>query len=293
MPTVSVIIPTYNRAYCILRAIQSVLDQTYNDFEIIIVDNNSTDNTNELVGNINDERIKFIKINNNGVIAASRNLGIKMASGYYLAFLDSDDWWTPKKLEKSIKVLESGADIVYHNLYITKDNAEAKFIYRKAKTRQLREPVYSDLLENGNAINTSSVVVKKKLMLTIGGFSEDPDLIAAEDYDAWLRLSKHTNKFKKIVNTLGFYNESNDSISSVNKKINNINKIRSLYLNHSTERFTNPTWIYYELALCYLMLKEKAKYRKYITYVLDNGSLFEKIKILNIFIKYMLSTKSV
>ena len=94
----------------------SVLNQTYLNWEVLVIDNYSTDNTDALISEINDIRIKLFKIRNEGVVAVSRNLGIRNSSGEYIAFLDSDDLWLPKKLEISIKFLKQGADIVYHDL---------------------------------------------------------------------------------------------------------------------------------------------------------------------------------
>ena len=119
---VSVVIPTYNRASDLKRALKSVLYQTYFNWEVLVIDNFSTDGTNELISEINDVRIKLFKIKNEGVIAASRNLGIKLSMGEYVAFLDSDDYWLPKKLEISLKFLKEGADIVYHDLHLFSKN---------------------------------------------------------------------------------------------------------------------------------------------------------------------------
>ena len=125
-PLVSIIIPTYNRAEDLKRALQSVFDQTFTDWEVVVVDNHSIDNTDRLIESFNDPRIRLFKIHNEGVIAASRNLGLKHALGEYIAFLDSDDWWLPKKLEESIKYMNQGADIVYHDLfYVTKFDQRA------------------------------------------------------------------------------------------------------------------------------------------------------------------------
>ena len=119
-PLVSIIIPTFNREKELKRSVNSVFNQTYTNWEICIVDNFSSDNTVQIINNYEDQRIKLYMIENNGIIAASRNLGIKNANGKYLAFLDSDDWWEETKLEESVNVLERGAAIVYHDLYKVK-----------------------------------------------------------------------------------------------------------------------------------------------------------------------------
>ena len=105
MPLVSVVIPTFNRAKDLERALRSVLAQTHTNWEVLIVDNYSEDNTDEVIENLNEPRITLFKIHNHGVIAVSRNWGIQHARGKYIAFLDSDDWWTEKKLSESVQYL--------------------------------------------------------------------------------------------------------------------------------------------------------------------------------------------
>ena len=123
-PIVSVVIPTYNRELFLSRALISVVDQSFTRWEAIVVDNHSQDNTDEVIQNFKDSRIKLFKIHNRGVIAASRNLGVRAACGEWIAFLDSDDWWSPIKLERSLQFLNSGADIVYHDLFIVKNEKQ-------------------------------------------------------------------------------------------------------------------------------------------------------------------------
>ena len=106
-PIVSVIIPTYNRAYCIKRTIDSVLNQSFKDFDIFVIDNNSIDNTEEIINAYDNPKINFKKIENNGVIAASRNKGIFLSRSKYIAFLDSDDFWTNNKLDGQIKFMST------------------------------------------------------------------------------------------------------------------------------------------------------------------------------------------
>ena len=114
-PLVSVIIPNYNKEEFLSICIQSVLNQTYKNFEIIIIDNFSSDRSLDVIKKFIDPRINLFQFKNNGIIAASRNFGIKKSNGKYLAFLDSDDYWMKDKLSKSVKVLEQGADFIYHD----------------------------------------------------------------------------------------------------------------------------------------------------------------------------------
>ena len=117
-PVVSIVIPTYNHGRFLKKCLQTVLDQTFTGWEAIVVNNFSEDNTIAVINSFQDQRIHLVNFKNNGIIAASRNLGIKRSVGEYIAFLDSDDWWIPQKLEKSLHYLEQGADVVYHDLFL-------------------------------------------------------------------------------------------------------------------------------------------------------------------------------
>ena len=227
-PLVSIVIPTYNRVEELKRAVKSIYSQTFKNWEIIVIDNNSEDNTKEYIKELNNNKIKFFSTNNNGVIAKSRNIGIQKAKGTYLAFLDSDDWWDPRKLEISLKYLNQGASIVYHDLYRVKRKNQF-FHISKAKTRHLEAPVLEDLLFNGWAINNSSVVIVKNLLQSIGGLSEKKELVGAEDYDAWLKISKITESFVKIPKTLGYYWDGGGNTSNPKRSLINLIEIEGIY----------------------------------------------------------------
>lgn len=228
--TVSIIIPTYNRSKALQRCLTSLLNQTYKEFEVLVCDDGSTDDTSLVVSQFFDHlEIRYLRQENSGGPASPRNLGVANASGKYLAFLDSDDWWIPEKLEKSVNVLESGADFVYHDLYIVSPNRVMSPFIRKAKTRQVKVPIFNDLLANGNAINNSSVVVRREFIDSVNGFSEEKALIAAEDYDLWLKVSRKTNAFVRLPECLGYYTISTDSISTVNRSVTNIKRLIELY----------------------------------------------------------------
>ncbi len=227
-PLVSIVIPTYNRARDIDRALKSVVAQTYTNWEALIVDNHSSDNTDDVVNRFNDSRIRLFKIHNKGVIAASRNLGIKHALGEYIAFLDSDDWWAPRKLEESLKYLEQGADIVYHDLFLVSQPGQRVF-WRKERGRGLKSPVLDDLIVNGSALNNSSVVVRKSILQEIGGLSEDINLVAIEDYDAWLRVAKITEKFKRMPKTLGYWWAGGGNMSGPERTIKCLDAFEKFY----------------------------------------------------------------
>ncbi|EKS08087.1 glycosyltransferase family 2 protein [Leptospira santarosai] len=271
-PLISVIIPSYNRATDLKRAIRSVINQSYKNWELIVVDNSSSDNTDDVVTSFQNPRITLLKIKNHGVIAASRNLGFKNAKGEFIALLDSDDWWKPKKLEFAVDALNKGADIVYHDLYLVKDQKQ-KFYRRETKTRKLRSPVYTDLLMNGNGILNSSVVFRSSLIHEIGYLNEDREFIAWEDFDYWLRLAKRNSKFVKIKPILGYYwsgggNESNDDRT--------LNILNSFLGNYSKDLIKNPWWIHYIRGKIYY---NRQNYRRAIEEFLDVKDCDFKFKL--------------
>lgn len=213
---VTVIIPAFNCENTILDTIYSVINQTINNIEIILINNNSTDKTLDKVKTISDDRIQIYNCKKQHPSAA-RNLGIKKSSAKIIAFLDADDIWFKNKLEKSLEALKKN-DFVYHDLYIYKKN-EFKYLYKGvAKTRTFTNPVKNDLIINGNGINHSSVVLKKSLLLKAGLYDESKNIFAVEDYELWIRISEHTQSFKKIKETLGKSIITGDNISLDHKK---------------------------------------------------------------------------
>ena len=211
-PLVSVVIPSYNHARYIGRTLQSLLNQSYINWEAIVVDNHSSDNTDEVMVGFNDPRIQVLKIHNMGVIARSRNAGIRAAKGEWLAFLDSDDWWTSDKLQICIDHIDENVDFIYHKLEIVSNFSRVN--KRKIiKSWQVKPPVLMDLLLKGNPIANSSAMVRKKLISEIGGINESKEMIAAEDFNAWLRIGMLTNQFLYIPRILGYYLIHDQSVS--------------------------------------------------------------------------------
>jgi len=195
-PTVSVVIPTYNRAHLLGGAIQSVLSQTYQDFELIVVDDGSTDDTEEVVRSFSDERLRHIRLEENSRTAAvPRNTGIKIATGEYLAFLDSDDEWLPQKLEKQVKAFEEASPkvgIVYTGMWWIRDNEKTYLPF--SSVIQKEGNIGKELLKR-NFVWGSVALVKKECFNRVGMFDEK--LSYGEDCDMWLRVSKYYD-FKLI-----------------------------------------------------------------------------------------------
>ncbi len=203
-PLVSVIIPTYNHAHFIGRALQSVMSQTYAHWEAIVIDNHSADNTDEVVLGFKDERIKLIKIRNDGIIAASRNAGLRLASGEWIAFLDSDDAWYPNKLMLCLDKLQQGFDLVCHaENWVNQKNTPPSV--RKVVYGPEHRASFESLLFNGNSISTSAVVVRRAQLLAVGLFTEGRDINTAEDYELWLKLARSGLRIGFLPQVLGEY----------------------------------------------------------------------------------------
>ena len=156
-PLITIVIPTYNRCEKIKKALSSVKAQTFQNWEAIIVDNNSNDGTKEFILNLNDKRFKFYEINNNGIISKSRNYAIKLSNAEYIAFLDSDDWWSVNKLSLIKDYILKRYKFIYHNHWIYKKNS--LFKKRKFISRKFSNNIYEDLLMSGPNFATSSVVI--------------------------------------------------------------------------------------------------------------------------------------
>ena len=213
----SIIIPTYNQDYLLKKCLESVLNQTFKQWEVIIINNYSNDETIEVYQSFNDERIKLRNFRNNGIIASSRNFGLTLAEFPYIAFLDSDDMWFPERLEKSYYYLTIGNDIVCHDeIWLWEDGTNKIVNYGPEKRAS-----YKNLLFKGNVLSTSAISCKKDLLIKLNGFDENPLMAGNEDYDLWMRISKFEKyKFKFIQEPLGYYRiHSNNNSKKILKQL--------------------------------------------------------------------------
>ncbi len=190
-PTVSVIVPTYNRAHLLGRALQSILNQTYKDFEVIVADDGSTDKTDEVIRSFSALDIRYIRHEKNKGEAAARNTGVLAAKGEFIAFLDSDDEWLPEKLEKQMAVFQ------YHSLRVGIVYSNMCEIERNGKRRIWKSPTF--MPEDGRfyrralnyqvyGIGIGSSIVRKACFEKVGIFDER--LSYYVDFDFFIRLSK-------------------------------------------------------------------------------------------------------
>jgi glycosyltransferase involved in cell wall biosynthesis len=278
-PLVSVVIPTYNRARDLLRALTSVVEQTCTNWEALIIDNHSIDNTKEVVAGFHDQRMRYFSVHNHGVIAVSRNLGVASAQGTFVAFLDSDDWWSPRKLERSLEALAGGADIVYHDLWRVRSE-HSRWLLRRARTQRLASPIVDTLLEAGNVLTNSSVVVRRAVLLDAGGLSEDPRLAAWEDYDCWLRIAKVTEAFRRIAEPLGYYCVGGGNMSTPQRTITNLQRLRELCLAPAGRRREEdlPGWYHYAMGRAYYHLDDHRMAQREMILAM-HGRLFPAVRL--------------
>ncbi len=211
MPTISIILPTYNREHLLGRSIQSVLNQTYRDFELIIVDDGSTDNTEKLVRSFKKETINYIKHRENRGPATARNTGIKSASGEYIAFQDSDDEWLPEKLEKQMMVFKaSPPDVgVVYTGFFQFINTRKRYI-PPTKVVQKDGYIFANLMKDC-FVSTQTTLVKRDCFIVTGMFDER--FTPSEDWELFLRMSRQY-QFRCVNEPLVIVYHQPDSITA-------------------------------------------------------------------------------
>jgi glycosyltransferase involved in cell wall biosynthesis len=194
---VSVVIPTYNRGHLLPRAIQSVLAQTFSDFELIVVDDGSTDHTIEVVRGFADPRIRWLGDTMNRGPSAARNKGVREARCGLVAFLDSDDEWLPRKLDLQVARLDADPDprtAVAYCRVCTYDDLTQRPVHEFGEPRE--GALFHDLLTGWHPVTTSLFLVRRAALLEVDGFDET--LLCGEDYDLWLRLAQATYRFVAV-----------------------------------------------------------------------------------------------
>nr|WP_304972651.1 glycosyltransferase family A protein [uncultured Schaedlerella sp.] len=188
---VSIIIPTYNRANVIKRAIDSVLRQTYDSYEVVVVDDGSTDETESVIAGIQDARIRYIALKENQGVAHARNIGIREARYDYIAFLDSDDEWLLDKLELQMRLFQNSTEdigMVYCRMGgLTRDGKERFVCPAQYFSRELLEGEMFRFLLRQNVIGTPTVIVRKDCLDQVGGFKETIQCL--EDWEWILRIA--------------------------------------------------------------------------------------------------------
>lgn len=236
---ISVIIPTHNRKDLLVRAVESVLNQTYKDFEIVIVADGCTDDTSKIVKNLKlrDSRIRFYEYHPAKGGNVARNIGIEKSRGEYIAFLDDDDEWLPNKLEKQLSLFQDDSEIglVYTgvNIIYSTQNLEYSFIGKLSG--DLSKEILLD-----NCIGTTSTVMVKRIIIEESGYF-DLKLKALQDFDLWIRICQKCKIGVVQEKLINYYNYlGKKQVSAITQKyidafelIND--KYKELYSNLNTE----------------------------------------------------------
>jgi len=256
----SVVITSYNSSKYIKKTLISLLNQSFKNFEVVLVDDGSTDNTISIVKKFKQQKklkIKIIELLHKGSPARSRNVGILNSKGKYICFLDADDLFLKNKLFELNKTIKfNNLDVYYHNVILKhkKSNLICKNINKKNP--------FKDLIFNENKIVLSSSCVKKSFLIKKKiKFNENKKLISVEDYDFWLQISRHEGSFLLINKILGIYN-LNDSSISKNRYVHFLN---TMYLHEKFKKY---------------LVKDNAKY------------LIKKLKIILSFFKISIIEKN-
>ncbi|MFB2938674.1 glycosyltransferase family 2 protein [Aerosakkonemataceae cyanobacterium BLCC-F154] len=211
MPTISVIIPAYNAERTILETIQSIQQQTFQDFELIVINDGSTDRTLEILNQINEPRLKVFSYNNGGLPTA-RNRGISNASGEFISFIDADDLWTADKLESQLMALQQNpnAGVAYSWTLNMRDEGQS-VSFAQGASSTLEGNVYQDLLL-GNFIGSgSNILIRRSVIEMIGEF--EPTMKSFEDWDFYLRAAAKC-EFVVVPKPQILYRQTSQSMSS-------------------------------------------------------------------------------
>jgi teichuronic acid biosynthesis glycosyltransferase TuaG len=210
MTAVSVIIPMYNRTALLKETLDSVLAQTFTDYEIIVVDDGSTEPIDTLIEEYKG-KATFIKAAHTGLPAVGRNIGIRISKGEYIAFLDSDDIWLPNKLKVQVQELTGHPMIALtcSDAYILKDIVtKCYFPNRYGQTGYLLDELITD-----NFVITSTCMVRRDVLINEGGFSGDKLYKGIEDYELWIRIAKKY-QIQYMSDALAMYRDADASLRS-------------------------------------------------------------------------------
>ncbi|OMH25675.1 glycosyltransferase [Motiliproteus sp. MSK22-1] len=189
-PTVSVVVPVYNGAEYLAKTITTILDQSFTDFELILVNDGSSDTSADLIDSFKekDERVKTHHKENGGV-ACARNFGIQHAEGEFIAFCDQDDLWHPDKLEKQLPLFENpDVGLVYCGALIEFTNLNK--VSKPSFKRKFRGEVFDRLIQQ-NMITCCSAIARKSVLKEVCGFDDDRNLMGVDDWHLWLKLALH------------------------------------------------------------------------------------------------------
>ncbi|WP_410744289.1 glycosyltransferase family 2 protein [Flavobacterium sp. 1355] len=229
-PLISIIMPAYNAELYISDAVNSVIKQTYTNWELIIIDDGSTDKTANIVNQLveSDSRINY-HYQENGKQGKARNYGISKSKGIYLAFLDADDLWLPEKLKMQItQIEEKNVDLVFSDSYVFNDNQ----VFDISKKMNIPDSVFHgpkslQLFLKTNKVPILTVLVKKEKVTDVECFSQKLDIQNVEDYHLWLKLLMTNCIFYSSNRVLAKYRIHNNSVTSSDKMV--VDKVPNVF----------------------------------------------------------------
>lgn len=253
IPLISVVIPVFNRLDHLARALQSLSGQSYSNFDVVIIDDGSTEDIFSVVALFHDVlAIQYLKIENSGGPARPRNIGIEMAKSEWVSFLDSDDYWMPSRISEMATLFSRfpSIDIFYHKLNIITNNALCR---RWWEAKNLGSDIPGDpfisLMTLGDMIPTSSAIVRRSCFFKHGFFNENKEISSVEDYDLWLTFAKANCKFLFLNKVLGYYDFTSDGISrGIEKKISCNSLILKKYIDElpiKYQKFATSKFFYF------------------------------------------------
>jgi glycosyltransferase involved in cell wall biosynthesis len=278
MPEVTVIIPVYNREQCVGRAIQSVIDQTFSDFELLMIDDHSTDNSVQIIQQHidKDSRISLIMHDKNRGAQAARNTGIKVAKGTWIAFLDSDDEWLPKRIQTELSLAnELGVSVVHSACYLKQENSELKLL----GVPQLSGNIYKDLLKHPGPM-FQGLLVRKECFERIKYLDEA--IVSYQEWETAIRLAEfYPFAYAEEPLFIYHYHKGETISKDVRKGIEGWSQIVK---KHHKEIIRvagfDALLIHYQiLANQYYTIKDYKNYCFYYKELMANTKGFEKLKL--------------
>lgn len=262
-PDISIIVPTYNRAGMIHRAIESIKVQTFNDWELIVVDDASTDNTEEIIRTYvkNDQRIRYLKHEKNKGGSVARNSGIQISKGSYIAFLDDDDRWHPEKLRLQYDYLQNYPEtgLIYSGFCYV--DYETDKIIKRVRPRY--QGNVSSIILKTNIIGSPTPLIRSECFQRAGLF--DDQLTSCQDWDMWIRISQYYSfaYFKECLAEVTMHGRQISS--NLSSKIDSRNKLLDKYFYFIEKKPSILSYHYKRLALLHAIGHSPIQTIKYLT----------------------------
>jgi glycosyltransferase involved in cell wall biosynthesis len=260
-PKVSIILPVYNGEAYILKAVNSMLRQTFADFECIIIDDCSTDQTVELVNTLQDNRIKLIVKPNNTGYVKSLNMGIQLATGTYIARMDADDIALPERLGKQVDYLDNHPEtaVVATKIKLMDENDTLTGDWKNDQLTHTAKDIVQ-YLPKGNCICHPSIMARKEIL---DKYPYDTNQYGSEDWDLWLRLTADGYRIEKLPDVLLQYRTTNTSVSAVlDTSLGVLQKANIVRRKYLAKRFKSFRLTQLDLRVCFYLLHTQLRIMK-------------------------------